>query len=124
MKKITTTKELVKSLDRGVEEGKLRKKFVFHLKGGNGTCAVYTDQVKHPDLRVYESGKIVMERFATIGEHSHEKDCETYTVLAGKVISNGVEYGPGETMVCNKGETHSCRNIARGESVLRFVKRM
>ncbi len=124
MKKITTTMELIESLDRGVDEGKLRRRLVVHLKNGFYSCAVYTDQVKHPDTRVYEAGKIVMERFATIGVHAHEKDSEEYTVLAGKVISNGVVYGPGQTMICKKGETHSCTNVASGESVLRFVKRM
>ncbi len=123
MTKMTTTMELIQSLDRGAQEGRLRRKLVVHLKNGFFSCVIYKDQVKHPDPRVYESGKIVMERFATIGEHDHKDDWEEYTVLAGKVISNGVEYGPGETMTCKKGETHSCRNIARGESVLRFVKR-
>lgn len=117
-------RELIESLNRGVKEGGLRRRFVFRLKDGCGTCTIYTDRSKHPDPDVYESGNIRMERDASIDMHAHEKDSEEYTVLAGKVICNGVEYGPGETMTCKKGETHSCRNIARGESVLRFVKRM
>lgn len=124
MTKIITALDLIESLNQGVEEGKLQKEVVTCLKGGNGMCIVYTDTTKNPDSRVYASGKIEMGYGSTIGQHSHEKDWETYTVLAGRVLSNGKEYGPGETMICKKGESHHCKNIASGESVLRFVKRM
>lgn len=122
MKKDTALKFII-SFNRGYLEGRLQKEYVARLKGGNGNCLVYTDKAKHPDKRVYESGKIVMRKGATIGRHSHEDDWETYTVLAGEVLSGGRTYLPGETMVCRKGESHSCENIALGESILRFVKR-
>lgn len=122
MNKAATIK-LIRSLNEGVLKGKLRREEVEHLKGGLGKCTVFTDKVKHPDSRVYSSGKIVMNRFSSIGYHKHEDDWEEYTVLAGKVQCGSRLYFPGETMVCKKGESHSCLNAADGESVLRFVKR-
>lgn len=115
--------KLVVNLEKMALEGRISKKVQPNLKGGLGVCAVYTDMAKHPDSRVTVAGKIVMGDGATIGLHSHHDDSETYTVLAGEVESNGRAYGPGETMVCNKGESHNCINRAKGESVLRFVKR-
>lgn len=93
------------------------------LKGGKGKCIIYTDKCTHPDPRVYEAGKILMRQGASIGEHTHEDDWEEYTVLAGMVTSDQKVYFPGDTMVCQKGGSHSVENIADGESVLRFVKR-
>ena len=115
--------KLVENLEKMASEGRISKKVQPNLKGGLGVCAVYTDLVKHPDSRVTVAGKIVMGYGATIGMHPHENDSETYTVLSGLVMSNRVVYGPGDTMVCNKGEAHDCMNLAFGESVLRFVKR-
>lgn len=117
------TAKLIRSLNEGVLKGKLQRKDVKDLKGGLGTCTVFTDMFKHPDPRVYASGKIVMNRFSSIGQHEHTDDWEEYTVLAGKVMSGNEIYLPGQTMVCKKGESHSCLNVADGESVLRFVKR-
>lgn len=110
-------------LEKMALKGRILKKVELNLKGGLGVCTVYTDLVKHPDQRVTVAGKIVMGEGASIGLHGHDKDSETYTVLSGTVMSNGVVYGPGNTMVCNKGEAHDCINLAGGESVLRFVKR-
>ncbi len=118
-----TTIILIRSLNEGVLKGKLRREEEKPLKGGIGKCTVFTDKFKHPDSRVCASGKIVMNRFSSIGQHEHTEDWEEYTVLAGKVSSGGKVYLPGQTMVCKKGESHSCLNVADGESVLRFVKR-
>lgn len=115
--------ELIKRLEQMASEGKLLKRCEDGLKGGVGKCVVYTDIIAHPDQRVSDSGKIVLERGATIGEHAHVDDWEEYTVLSGVVRSGGKDYFPGETMVCYKGESHSCANLFDGESVLRFVKR-
>lgn len=111
------------NLEKMALKGRILKKVEPNLKGGRGVCTVYTDLTKHPDQRVTVAGKIVMGYRATIGRHRHDDDSETYTVLSGMVESNGEWYGPGETMVCNKGETHDCINQAEGESILRFVKR-
>lgn len=115
--------KLIKRLEQMASEGKLLKRCENGLKGGVGNCVVYTDVIVHPDRRVTESGKIVMERGATIGEHAHVYDSEEYTVLSGVVRSGDKDYFPGETMKCNKGESHFCANLFDGESVLRFVKR-
>lgn len=117
------TAKLIRSLNEGVLEGKLQRKDVENLKDGLGRCTVFTDTVEHQDPRVYASGKIVMNRFSSIGQHEHTDDWEEYTVLAGKVMSGNEIYLPGQTMTCKKGESHSCLNVADGESVLRFVKR-
>lgn len=115
--------KLMVNLEKMALEGRISKRVELNLKGGLGVCAVYTDIVKHPDSRVTVAGKIVMGEGATIGMHPHDNDSETYTVLSGRVMSNGVVYGPGNTMVCQKGESHDCVNLADGESILRFVKR-
>lgn len=122
MNKAATAK-LIMSLNEGVLKGKLQREDVNNLKGGLGMCIVYTDKVQHPDSRVYASGKTVLKRFSSIGQHAHEDDWEEWTVLAGKVMSGNKIYLPGQTMVCKKGESHSCLNVADGESVIRFVKR-
>ena len=116
--------KLVENLEKMASEGKLLKRCENGLKGGVGKCAVYTDIIAHPDQRVSDSGKIVLECGATIGEHAHVDDWEEYTVLSGVVrSSDGYYYFPGETMTCYKGESHFCANVFDGESVLRFVKR-
>lgn len=115
--------ELIKSLEQMALEGRISKRVEPNLKDGLGLCVVYTDLIEHPDKRVSVAGKIVMGYGATIGIHRHTVDSEIYTVLAGKVQSNGKIYGPGESMICNKGEAHNCVNLAKGESVLRYVKR-
>ena len=119
----TATLNLIISLNRGVLDGKLRRRDEVALKGGKGMCIIYTDKCKHSDPRVYEAGKILMREGATIGEHAHENDWEEYTVLAGMVTCEREVYFPGDTMVCRTGKSHSVENIAEGESVLRFVKR-
>lgn len=114
--------ELIRNLDQMASEGRLLKRYEECLKGGIGKCMVYTDTVLSKK-EGYDSGNIVMRRGATIGEHAHPEDEETYTVIAGKVRSGSKVYYPGDTMTCRKGDSHSCVNLADGESVLRFVKR-
>lgn len=116
-------KELITNLEEMASKGQVSKRIEQNLKGGLGVCTVYTDLMKHSDQRVSVAGKIVMEYGATIGTHQHTEDSETYTVLAGKVQSNGKIYSPGESMICSKGKSHNCVNLAKCESVLRFVKR-
>ena len=115
--------KLVVNLEKMALEGRIFRQVKPNLKGGLGVCVVYTDRVKHPDSRVTDAGKVLMGDGATIAMHPHDNDSETYTVLSGRVMSNGVVYGPGDTMVCKKGEMHDCINLADGESVLQFVKR-
>lgn len=115
--------ELIGVLDEMAENGQFVKESAQNLKGGVGRCYVYKETKQFTDKRITTAGNIVMEYGSTIGMHEHLTDSEIYTVIIGWVCSNDKIYGPGETMVCNKGESHDCMNLNDGESILRFVKR-
>ena len=59
----------------------------------------------------------------SIGYHTHAGDFEIYYILKGaaKVVDNGEEdiLGPGDSMVCKDGESHSIENI--GDIDLEYV---
>lgn len=110
-------------LENEVERGKTKRQKYEDLKGGKGTVFIYKDNVKHPDPRTHEAGKILLKKDSTIGDHVHDKDFEVITVLAGLVEINGEVYPPGTTFTCEKGAGHNVRNLADGISILRYVKK-
>lgn len=59
----------------------------------------------------------------SIGEHQHEGDNEIFYFISGtgEYNDNGtlVQVGPGDTTVCNDGETHSLANT--GDVSLEFI---
>lgn len=114
---------ILEKLEDEVRKGRVERTEVMGLKDGVGRCVIYADTIQHPDSRVYASGKIALDEGAIIGIHRHFTDSETWTVLQGKIEVNSKKYGPGQTITC-KDDHHYAKNIAKGKSVMRFVKRM
>lgn len=111
--------ELICVLDEMAENGQFVKESV-----SNGMLRIYKETKQFTDKSVTTAGNIAMMDYATsIEMNGHWTDSETYTVIVGIVLYNGKVYGPGDSIICNKGEAHDCMNLAYGESVLRFVKR-
>lgn len=67
--------------------------------------------------------KVVIPKGASLGEHSHNGNTETYHILFGKGIytDNGKTYevNPGDTTFCADGSSHAIENI--GEEDLVFI---
>lgn len=101
--------------------GNAKREEVFN--GDTIAYAIYPDKTKHPDTRVHASGRIALYKGQSIPRHTHNDDSEEYTVIVGRVEVNGREYGPGENVRCEKGDSHYCKNLHSELSIIRFVKR-
>lgn len=112
-----------KMLEKQVEKGEAKQEKFLCLKGGTGKVIIYRDNVSHPDHEVYDSGAILLEKGASIGTHEHYNDSEIWIVISGCVEVNGKVMEEGQCFICNKGETHSCINLADGDSILGFAKK-
>lgn len=110
-------------LEKMVTEGKILKEEHENLKGGYGKVTIYKDLRPYPIENVYETGWIILSPESSIGNHQHVTDAETYTVLSGKVESNGKILIPEEESKCKIGGSHDCINLSQNESIVRFVKR-
>ncbi len=95
------------------------------IRGGNGE----TEMVKilNGADEMYGKGRMFNEMILapgnSIGEHAHSGDNEIFYFLSGEgeYNDNGtiVTVKPGDTVVCNDGETHSLKNT--GKEPLRFI---
>lgn len=109
-------------LEKMVAEGKVLKEEHKNLRGGYGKVTIYKDLRQYPIENIYEAGWIILSPESAIGTHQHVTDEETYTVLFGKVESNGKILKPEEECKCKIGESHNCENLSSNESIVRFVK--
>lgn len=114
---------ILEKLEDELARGQVERTPEKNLKNGVGRVDVYKDTIRHPDKRVYESGKIVLYQRSSIGFHMHFDDSEVYTVLSGSIEIDGETHGPGDAVECEKGSGHYCKNLADGKSVIRFVKK-
>lgn len=113
-----------KMLEKQVKKGEVKRETHFCLKGGTGRVTIYTDEIiKHPDTEVESSGAILLEEGSSIGSHVHKNDSEIWIVIEGRVEVNGVILKPGQVSVCDQGESHYCKNLADGDSILGFAKK-
>ena len=86
-----------------------------NARGGNGTVHFY-DFMKSEDApghgRLFS--KIVLPPGASIGEHEHEGEFETFYVIEGNptVTDNGEEVtlNPGDMHLCRNGSSHAVAN--------------
>ena len=95
------------------------------IRGGNGE----TEQHKICESveELYGKGRVfnhmILAPGNSIGEHVHEGDNEIFYFLSGtgEYNDNGttVQVKPGDTTVCNDGETHSLVNT--GDIPLEFI---
>ena len=95
------------------------------IRGGNGE----TEQHKICESveELYGKGRLfnhmILAPGNSIGEHVHEGDNEIFYFLSGtgEYNDNGttVQVKPGDTAVCNDGETHSLVNT--GDIPLEFI---
>lgn len=114
-------------LERKVSSGDFSRSEHQNLHGGKGKCIIYTSVAlskKDIDSKIYESGVICLEKGASIGEHFHYKDSETYHILTGEIEYNGKTYRAGDIVVCEKDTSHYCINLADGETKLRYDKKL
>ena len=95
-----------------------------NLKGGNGTVRILNILEKE---ELYGLGRLfavsIIPPGASIGQHTHEGDFETYYILKGRarVNDNGnvAELGPGDMTQCKDGDFHSIENI--GDEDLEYL---
>lgn len=113
-----------KMLEKKVQERKAKRETHLNLKGGIGRVTIYTDEIiKHPDPEVKSSGAILLEEGASIGTHEHCNNSEIWVVIEGRVEVNENILEAGQTCICNQNETHYCKNLAKGDSILGFAKK-
>lgn len=100
-------------------------KLVNSLKGGKGTCEVYTKKIPSPPYS--EEGAIIMMEvkgvYPSIGMHTHTDDEETYTVISGTFAINGEIVMVGESRTCKVGESHNAQLLSQ-YGALQFQKRI
>lgn len=110
-------------LDRDVAKGIYTRKEENGLYGGIGKVTIYTYKDFRYQSNVYEGGYLLLEEGASIGWHKHSNDSEIYNVLIGTIESNGSIINGGEYCFCEKGESHYCKNLSSGETIIGFVKK-
>jgi len=95
------------------------------IRGGNGETEMR--KILNGADEMYGKGRMFNEMILapgnSIGEHAHSGDNEIFYFLEGEgeYNDNGttVTVRPGDTVVCNDGETHSLKNT--GKTPLRFI---
>ena len=95
------------------------------IRGGNGETEMRKILLGADEM--YGKGRMFNEMILapgnSIGEHAHSGDNEIFYFLSGEgeYNDNGtvVTVRPGDTVVCNDGETHSLKNT--GKEPLRFI---
>lgn len=95
------------------------------IRGGNGETEMRKILTGADEM--YGKGRMFNEMILapgnSIGEHAHSGDNEIFYFLSGEgeYNDNGtvVTVRPGDTVVCNDGETHSLKNT--GKEPLRFI---
>ena len=95
------------------------------LRGGNGEAEMHKILIGEGEL--YGKGKGFNHMFlapgVSIGDHTHDGDNEIYYFLSGSGLYNNngttVRVHPGDTTVCNSGESHGLVND--GDVPLEFV---
>ena len=94
------------------------------FKGGKGTL-ISRDILSPEELAPHgrKFGYTVLPPGASIGDHTHAGDSETYYYIKGKgrYNDNGtfIEVGPGDMTFCADGETHGIENI--GDEPLEYI---
>ena len=95
------------------------------IRGGNGETEMRKILTGADEM--YGKGRMFNEMILapgnSIGEHAHSGDNEIFYFLSGEgeYNDNGtvVTVRPGDTVICNDGETHSLKNT--GKEPLRFI---
>ena len=95
------------------------------IRGGNGETEMRKILLGADEM--YGKGRMFNEMILapgnSIGEHAHSGDNEIFYFLSGEgeYNDNGtiVTVRPGDTVICNDGETHSLKNT--GKEPLRFI---
>ena len=95
-----------------------------NLKGGKGTVRILNILEKE---EMFGLGRLfavsIIPPGASIGQHTHEGDFETYYILKGRarINDNGdvQELGPGDMTRCRDGDFHSIENI--GDADLEYI---
>ena len=95
------------------------------IRGGKGETEMH--KILNGAEELYGKGRMfnlmVLAPGNTIGEHRHEGDNEIFFFLRGSGIyndnGNPVRVFPGDTAVCNDGESHSLVND--GDEPLEFI---
>lgn len=86
-----------------------------NMRGGPGSVSVSQFLPKEqlpPGYRLL--GELSLEQGCGIGTHTHEKESETFYILAGEGVysDNGEEFivKAGDVCICYAGGSHSVRN--------------
>ncbi len=109
-------------LEKMYQESKCSKQEIYAFKGGVGKVTIYKNLLPETNPETCESGYIVLEKGAMIGNHKHVDNSETYKILCGNIEVNGYLYVVGDTHVCKRGDSHYCKNISNGIAIISFTK--
>ncbi len=95
------------------------------IRGGNGEAEMH--KILNTVDEMYGKGRLFNHMFLapgnSVGDHMHEGDNEIYYILKGSGMYNDngtqVRLYPGDTAICNDGETHGMVND--GDEPLEFI---
>ena len=92
--------------------------------GGKGTISItHLLPSNYPTENCQMFASVVLPSGASIGNHKHNGNSETYHILSGKALytDNGKTYevGVGDTTFCADGDSHGIENI--GDEDLKFI---
>lgn len=95
------------------------------IRGGNGETEMH--KILENDAELYGKGRLynhmILAPGNSIGQHEHTGDNEIFYFIkgTGEYYDNGtyVQVAPGDTTICNDGETHGLVNT--GDEPLEFI---
>ena len=95
------------------------------IRGGKGEAEMH--KILNSEEELYGKGRMfnhmVLAPGNSIGEHQHVGDNEIFYILSGVADYNDngtkVKLYPGDTAICNNGETHAMEN--NGSEPVEFI---
>ncbi len=97
-----------------------------NMRGGDGAVTI-ASWLTGEDLPAYARlmGQLTLPEGASIGDHAHNGESETFFILRGSGTYNdngqNVDVKAGDVLLCKSGEVHGIRNTGKGDLVFAGV---
>lgn len=108
-------------LEEQCQAGLYNKTMCLNWKGGNGNVTIYNDICIRIPKKANASGKIVMDKGASLGLHTNYYETEEWQVLAGAIEFRGKVYVVGEKLTFRHNDIHYANNVHTGKTIIGFV---
>lgn len=108
-------------LEKDWNAGLYQKTICRNWKGGDGTTVIYNDLGIKIPLGACESGKIMLDKNASIGPYTLKYQKTIWKILAGQIEYHGNTYGPGDELTFYDDSTVSAKNTYAGETIIGFT---